>query len=369
MPKSTEIERRFLLLEFDRSVLVPTEHDNVIDIRQGYFDTPPELDFRVRVLNDEKAVFTAKLGSGIAREEDEESAPKKLAEWMLQYMPYTVHKHRHLIDGFEVDVFQGILSGIVFAEREAPDAATNLVRPAWVKRWIEVTESLSNRHMAHLAHELEHMDGPVQDIAQYVLPRRIRKIVITGGPCSGKSTLLELLKQDMSRRIHCVPEVATIVIGQVGVQPPINNRMEMMRFQRLLGSVQRTFEGLSSIQAVTDGKSTVVLDRGIVDNAAYLPNGLDDLKRIFKTTVEYEYSRYDLVIHLRVPPRSVYDRQRGNNPARKETYNEAFMLDRHINEVWGAHPNYHDIREVDWPSKLATARHIIDTAMHRWLSS
>lgn len=366
MAKSTEIERRFLLLDFDHNVLAQATHDRFIDIRQGYFDTPPELDFRVRVINDEKAVMTAKIGSGIAREEDEESAPAKLAEWMLQYMPYKIHKHRHLIDGFEVDVFQDILGGIVLAEREADDAATNLQKPSWVNSWIEVTESLSNRHMAHLAHELEHLDGPVSDIAQFVLPRRVRKIVITGGPCSGKSTLLEMLKREMGHRIHYVPEVATIVISQVGVQPPVHNRVEMMRFQRLLGSVQRQFEGLSAIQALVDDKNVLVLDRGIVDNAAYLPNGLNDLQRIFKTTVEYEYSRYDLVIHLRVPPPGAYEQQRRNNPARRETYTEACVLDQRISDVWSGHPHYHDIRTDDWQTKITTARHLIDIAMHKW---
>lgn len=41
----------------------------------------------------------------------------------------------------------------------------------------------------------------------------IRKIVITGGPCGGKTTVLNALKKDFNDRAVFVPEVATMLLS------------------------------------------------------------------------------------------------------------------------------------------------------------
>lgn len=360
MAAHLERERRFLLLDFDRSAL----ETPFLDIRQGYFDTPPELDFRVRITDGAKAVLTAKVGTGMDREEEDMKTSVKAAEFTLRHMPYRIHKHRHLLDSFEVDEFQAALAGLVLAEREAEDADVNLVKPAWITEWIEITDSISNKHLARLAFDLEHAEGPVADITQMLLRPKIRKAVITGAPCSGKSTILEYLRGQIGGRVHCVPEVATIVISQVGAKPPVGDTHETIKYQRLLSTVQKSFESLSAIQAFQEGKSVLVMDRGVVDNAAYLERGLEDLRRMLKTTIGHEYAQYDLVIHLGLPPEEIYEQHRLNNPARRETYAQAKELDRRIHEVWSDHSHYVHIDGADWSMKHHMPVALIDKLPH-----
>ena len=333
-----EIERRWMVKSVDPDVM----RYRARSIVQGYFEAAKDSSFRIRLIDAARAILTKKSGRGIERTEDEKEIDLALGNYILAAAPYKLHKQRRVIShnghDWELDTFEGNLVGFMLLECECAsvEEAIQLTLPPWIKEAVEVTDSLTNYHLALLNSELEYV-APERPVREY-LPQRLPRVVLTGGPCSGKSTVLREIKQRFGDRVHCVPEVATILIDQVGVKPPKNDPLGMARFQRTLIRVQEIFEDAAERQALSDSKQLMVLDRGMLDNAAYLNGGKDDFERTFGMRVNVALARYEAVLILRVPPREVYERMKGNNSARSEDYVAAEQLSTRIQDAWVDHP-------------------------------
>lgn len=263
-----ERERRWLVKEFDLEII--ERASNVLTITQGYFDVLGERSFRVRMMRDmegERAVVALKEGVGEVRTERELPIALDAARMMLDATPYKINKVRFCIDGFELDRFGGPLKGIVLLEYEAKGDEPFPELPSWVKSAVDVTDSLTNLHLARMAKEI---DGDVSDHVALFLELKLPKIVLTGGPCSGKSTLMREIETKYGYCVHCVPEVATILISQVGIHPDANDEKHNARFQKILYRVQRSFEEAAELQALKDGKKVIVVDRGTLDVVAFM---------------------------------------------------------------------------------------------------
>lgn len=334
-----ERERRWLVKLFDLEVL---KHRKMREITQGYFDVLGERSFRVRVLKDqngEEAVVTLKEGMGEVRTEREEPIELPAARIMLDATSFRVEKRRYYIEGWELDIFEGPLDGIVLLEYESKGDEPFPELPSWIHDAIDVTDSLTNLHLARMAKELS---GDVEvQVARFLEPKLL-KIVLTGGPCSGKSTLMREIEETYGDYVHCVPEVATILISQVGIHPDANDEEHNARFQKILYRVQRSFEEAAELQALKDGKKAIVLDRGTLDAVAYM-HGVDGWKRQVRFTIATglsasdELKRYEQVIYLAPPTREVYEAARHNNSARSESYEQAVMLAERTREAWHVH--------------------------------
>lgn len=356
MPKIKEVERRFVVEAIDPDFQrFPSQ-----DIQQGYLRPPPR-ELRVRIIHDAKAVVTLKCGRGRERLEDEEEVNMSAAHLLMNACrSLIVRKTRYCKDGWEVDVFEPPLTGLIIAEFEGPeDEVNSLVLPPWIHKATEVTDSLSNYHLARLVQDLTYEPG-VGGSVRAILPKSLPRIVLTGGPCSGKSTAIETLKKDFGYAVHFVPEVATMVISQVGLDPSKGDAATRRNFQRIIARVQRSFEEASELQALNDGKSALVLDRGVLDGAAYMEGGLNEFERVCGTATEYEYSQYDLVVFLGMPSREVFEKQKANNPARSETWAEAYRVSGKTLEAWLRHPNLQLVGETTtWQEKVGKVRHLI----------
>lgn len=152
-------------------------------------------------------------------------------------------------------------------------------------------------------------------------------VVITGGPCAGKTELWHSLGREFPQA-ELVPEAATELI-LAGESP---ERLGPEDFQRQLFRVQRAREE----EALLRG-SFLICDRGLPDGGAYCPSLFADLK----ISIEEILRRYDLVLHPAViPDRELYLRCAGTNPARREPHAQALTLDRRIGEIYGRHPGY-----------------------------
>ncbi len=102
--------------------------------------------------------------------------------------------------------------------------------------------------------------------------------------------------------------------------------------------------------------AVILCDRGTVDGFAYWP-GPGDFWRGLGTTQEAELARYYAVIHLRVPPDGVYNR---NNPLRLESVAEALAIDDLIVHAWNKHPHRIVIEAQDeFLDKAASAIEVI----------
>lgn len=346
-----EREVRYLVTSVDPDVF----RSPCLDIVQGYFMTPDHYSLRVRIVEnkvgEKRAYLTRKEGRGVVREEDERDLDISTAEFLLQSCPYTVSKTRYCRDGWEVDVFKGSLKGLILAEFEHEEG-DEILLPTWITQAVEVTNSVTNLHLARISHDLQdRVDRPVREFITSGIPR----IVLTGGPCSGKTTVL----RELSRRsesgeseytVRVVPEAATIVFSQLKVRPS-DDPVGVANFQRGLYQVIRAFEEMSTLQALQEGADALVFDRGTLDGSAYLPGGASELTRLVMSGVEAEYNRYSGVVCLEVAPEGVYEEKRSNNPERTETYSEALEIEAGILKAYSQHPEFLFIRNQ--PSQIS----------------
>lgn len=343
-----EFERRFLVIAIDPKIQrAPSKR-----LERGYFEG---TDMRVRIVDDKNAELTRKSGRGRIRKDRNRRIDVSDARFLFDALRYKLTKRRYLKQGWEVDYFEGPLTGLVLAEFETRSPDDEVKLPPWIHSAIEVTESLSNQHLARIAYDLSDED-PDRWIRE-LLPRELPRIVLTGGPCSGKSSVMAAIKAEFKDMLHCIPEVATIVIEQVGAKPPFGDTLAMKAFQRTIYRVQLGFEKVSNRQAIRDGRKALLLDRGTIDGATYMGRCVAELENVCRASVAEEYGRYHGVICLETPPRKIYDANKANKPARSESYDEAAALGGRIAKVWGGHPNFTLIRnESSWDAKLAAAR-------------
>jgi len=156
------------------------------------------------------------------------------------------------------------------------------------------------------------------------------KVVITGGPSGGKTTLVEILQKDFHTKLSIVPEAASILYR--GGFPRRPSAVGKIHAQRAICFVQRELEDLITEESKTD---LLVCDRGSLDSIAYWPGDEDDFFQSLRTTRETEFKRYQWVLHLDTADPNSFD---GDNPVRIENYKEAHELNAMIKEAWAGHP-------------------------------
>lgn len=351
-----ECERRWIVGSVTPGAL---PQSTSMPIRQGYVGVPSGL--RVRITGtgkDRTAEFMLKKGRGITRSERPAISSLEAAGLILESTPYSIRKRRYYRDGWEVDIYEGRLTGLIKAEFEMRHEDQPVVMPPWMHDAVEVTDTVSDELLAKLAYDLD--ESPGAEALRRMLTMSIPRIVLTGGPCSGKSAAMRQLAAEFPDTFHCVPEVASIVIREVGVSPPTGDSAALRRYNRAFGEIQRSFETVALYQAILDGKRALLMDRGTMDNAAYVPGGVEELERIYMSTAAAEYARYDAVIHIVVPGSEVYRRHMADNPARYEDYDDVLRLARHTIFAWSDHPNHIIIQdEKTWEEKYAAIRHAV----------
>ncbi len=357
-----EIERRFLVERADYDSFF---HPSGImkNIRQGYIELPnPTTSFRVRITDNKKAEINIKTGSGLIRDENEHEIDLPLGESLMSICHHYLEKWRLKIDGWEIDFFKDPLSGIIIAEKELQSENEEITLPPWIKKGAEVTESLTNLHLARLASELRGTNIPA-DLTYATSSQKIPRIALVGPPCSGKSGIIKLLRREMPN-MRFVPEVASIVMSQLGIKPS-EDLVVNRRFQSTIYGTQKILEVTSVQFAATDNKDAVIIDRGTLDNAAYFQGGLPEFLSFLRTTLKNEYSRYDAVIYLHLPSKETFERERLNNPARYEkSYQEIIARHKRLLELWEQHPKFYYVKSYDnWDQKVGEVRSILRTIL------
>ena len=176
----------------------------------------------------------------------------------------------------------------------------------------------------------------------------ITKIVITGGPCAGKSTAMSWVQNAFSElgyTVLFIPETATELING-GVSPKTcGTNADFQKCQlRLQIEKEKVFE--QAAKSMDTEKVLIVCDRGALDNKAYM-NG-DEFAQVLEYlgTNEIELrDSYDAVFHLVTAAKGAEEfYTRSNNTARTETAEEAAELDDKIISVWTGHPH---LRVID----------------------
>lgn len=187
------------------------------------------------------------------------------------------------------------------------------------------------------------------------MEKEIKKIVLTGGPCSGKSTALEKIKQKFEKegyKVIFVPEEATELINN-GMSP---NEAPTIEFQTMLMKLQMEKEDLfeNICRHMNYDKFLIVCDRGVFDNRAYMSH--EEFKECLDNlgiNREQAMQRYDACFYLETAANCNNPVYNNKNKARKDNKEEAQVLDDKTLEAWIGHPHFRIIKkEEDFDKKM-----------------
>ncbi len=186
---------------------------------------------------------------------------------------------------------------------------------------------------------------------------KISKIVLTGGPCAGKTTALSWIDKyfrDRGYTVLFVPETATELIPN-GVAPWVCK--SNYDFQNAVATPQKTKEKVFEevAKGMDSEKILIVCDRGLLDGKAYMTN--HEFKNLLKnmaTNEVKERDSYDAVFHLVTAAKGKEDFYTlDNNNARTETKEQARVLDDKIISAWTGHPHFRIIdNSTEFEEKL-----------------
>ncbi len=185
----------------------------------------------------------------------------------------------------------------------------------------------------------------------------ITKIVITGGPCAGKTTAMSWIQNHLSRlgyTVLFIPETATELITG-GVCPwTTGTNLDYQKCQVKLQLVkEELFE--QAARTMPKDKIVIVCDRGFMDNKAYMTDEefAEAVASVNGNVVELRDS-YDAVFHLVTAAKGAEEfYTKENNAARYENVEQAIKMDDALIAAWTGHPHFRVIdNSVSFDEKL-----------------
>ena len=193
--------------------------------------------------------------------------------------------------------------------------------------------------------------------------KRVVKIVLTGGPAAGKTTLISRIlkefKQDDGWKVITVPETATELISQFGIKP-FGNCVTMLEFQDFVIADQLHKEklALKAAEMVPESNVLIIYDRALMDDKAYITDEefRQTIARFDGRTEETVLANYDAVIHLVSCAKGAEFAYNLGNDARTESIEYAREMDDRTLRAWSGHPNLRIIdNSVDFEEKINNA--------------
>ena len=194
------------------------------------------------------------------------------------------------------------------------------------------------------------------------MAKSITRIVLTGGPAAGKTTLishiLKEFKPEDGWRVITIPETATELISGFGIKP-FGGCVSMEDFQYFVIADQLHKESLAlkAAEMVPEEKVLIIYDRAVLDDKAYISEEqFAQTLSSFGKTEEQILSGYDAVLHLVTCAKGAEYAYDFGNAARYETVEGARLKDDLTLKAWSAHPALHVIdNSVDFEDKINRA--------------
>lgn len=175
----------------------------------------------------------------------------------------------------------------------------------------------------------------------------VTKIVVTGGPGGGKSSVLSEISPFLTKLGFIVIVGEEIVTRNVysGISPKDFDveTYQAMVIKQMLEREEEFREAAEYLSKKYNKRVIIFYDRALLDNLAYMPRDMFE-KHIaeYGLTIENIRERYDSVIHMVTPAigaEEAYTTE--NNLAREDTLKEAIELDYKTREAWQDSPNFH----------------------------
>lgn len=192
----------------------------------------------------------------------------------------------------------------------------------------------------------------------------IKKIVLTGGPCAGKTTALVRVIEHFSSlgfKVFTIPEVPTL-FTQAGMDYLTKNEGFFYEGEKATLEIQLALEDKFRRMAEEIKEPVIIVcDRGVMDISAYMqPEMWDKItKAVGVTTADLRDSRYDAVLHLvSAADGAEQFYTTSTNAQRLEQKTEeglrvARELDKKVINAWTGHPHLRVINNhEDFNNKL-----------------
>ncbi len=174
---------------------------------------------------------------------------------------------------------------------------------------------------------------------------RIPVVALTGGPCSGKSTVMNIVRQRLAElgiHVITVAEAATELITSGFIPESPELRGFHFQHELLRHTIAREDAWIRLAGKLSAPRVVVLCDRGAMDGAAYITHaqfelllGALELRR-----TDLRDARYDLVVFLEslaVDMPELYTL--ANNPARSESVELARTVNSRTLEAWTGCPH------------------------------
>ena len=194
------------------------------------------------------------------------------------------------------------------------------------------------------------------------MPKSITRIVLTGGPAAGKTTLISRIlkefRQEDGWKVITIPETATELISGFGIRP-FGSCVSMEDFQYFVIEDQLHKErlALKGAELVPEDKILIIYDRAVLDDKAYISDAqfAKTLAHFGKTEQEV-LSGYDAVLHLVTCAKGAEFAYNYGNAARYETVEVAREKDDLTLRAWSGHPAVYVIdNSVNFEDKIDRA--------------
>ncbi len=341
-----EQERRWIVLKMDPSILGNIQPNYI----EQAFMQPSPMYCRTRQSRKE-AYFTGphidstgdtKRGWGKDRVEETWRLDQDTARFNFVCCGNRrILKRRYQLNKHDtIDFYDDALAplGLVKFEREGSD---DMTLPPEIENAALVTNNFCDQQLAELNEE---MASGLWDVTQAmdILQGLINPpplYVITGGPCSGKSSTIEFLQSHLNSKAHFMPEIARQVIDHFNCPVPWQVPLNMKMFERHVVALQHHHYKLALQRMRLDNKQIIISDRWI-DPWAYLgPLEVEEKMQILQTELDYELARVQKVFLLEIPDQETYEECLANDQARTEEYRDALMIQEWIRDTYKSHPN------------------------------
>ena len=187
---------------------------------------------------------------------------------------------------------------------------------------------------------------------------KIWHFVITGGPCSGKTTGLNILKpyfEGKGFKVIVVPETATQVIDSgIPYQEVPKRAFQESIFDISLIKEESTKKLAKYLSDFHNKDIIIFYDRGLMDGKAYIfPEIFSKILKERDFSEEGVKARYDAVFHLVTAADGAEEFYNLSNTARTETPEVARMLDKKTYEAWVGHKKlYRFDNSTDFKTKI-----------------
>lgn len=204
----------------------------------------------------------------------------------------------------------------------------------------------------------------------------IKQIVLTGGPCAGKTTALVRIQEHFSNlgyKVFTVPEVPTLVTAS-GWSYLTSNHDFYYEGEKIILELQLQLEDKMRRLAETCTEPCVIVcDRGALDISAYISAEMyDELCKSCGTTAHdlLHGDRYDAVFHLvSAADGAEQFYTTANNASRYEQADEAGLriardLDKKVIQAWTGHAHHRVIdNNRDFEQKIQRVLHEISSVL------